>query len=104
MKFDLIVSAAADEDINGYISYTNERSPNAARRFLAALRVAFDRILSMPEIGHVWETDRQDLAGLRAWRIDDFPLSIFYFPHSTAIEVIRVLHHSRDIKVIVEDT
>ncbi len=103
MKRDLIVSEAADDDINGYLVYTNERSPEAARRFLAALRRAFEQLLSMPEMGHAWETERRDLEGLRAWRIDDFPLSIFYFPLPDAIEVIRVLHHSRDIKAVLED-
>lgn len=103
MTRDLIVSEAADEDINGYITYTNERRPEAARRFVAALRHAFAQLLSMPEIGHVWETERRDLEGLRAWRVNDFPLSIFYFSHPDAIEVIRVLHHSRDIKATLED-
>jgi len=98
---DLIVSESADEDINGYIAYTNERNPEAARRFLAALRHAFERLRSMPEIGHSWETERRDLQGLRVWPVDDFPLSIFYFPHPNAIEVIRVLHHSRDIEAIL---
>ena len=55
----LIVSEAADEDINGYIAYTNERSPEAARRFLVALHHAFAQLLSMPEIGHVWRAGIQ---------------------------------------------
>ncbi len=100
---DLIVSESADEDINGYIAYTNERNAEAARRFLAALRRALEQLLSMPEIGHVWEAERRELEGLRAYRIVDFPLSIFYFSHRNAIEVIRVLHHSRNIKAILEE-
>lgn len=103
MTRDLIVSEPADEDINAYIAYTNERSPEAARRFLVALRHAFELLLSTPEIGHVWETERQELESLRAWRIDGFPLSIFYFPLPAAIDVIRVLHHSRDIRAVLDE-
>ena len=100
---ELIVSGPADDDINEYLDYVNERNPAAARRFLQALHQAYDRLLSLPDVGHLWKTTREDLKGLRAWRVEDFPLSIFYFPRPTAIEVIRVLHHARDIKAILEE-
>ena len=103
MKREVIVTEPAEEDIDGYIEYLAGRNPDAARRFLRDLRQAFDRLLSMPQIGHAWETKRRDLDGLRAWRIDDFPVSIFYFPRPTVIEVVRVLHYSQDIKSILED-
>jgi plasmid stabilization system protein ParE len=61
-----------------------------------------DRLVSLPELGHLWETTREDLKGLLAWRVHDFPLSIFYFPRTNAIEVIRVLHHAKDIKAILD--
>jgi plasmid stabilization system protein ParE len=99
---DLIVSGPADDDIDEYLDYLNERNPAAARRFLQAFRQGCDRLLSFPELGHLWETTREDLKVLRAWRVDDFPVSIFYFPRTTAIEVIRVLHHAKDIKAILE--
>jgi plasmid stabilization system protein ParE len=100
---ELIVTEPADEEIDGYIEYLAARNPDAARRFLRDLRHALDRLLSLPQVGHVWETKRRDLEGLRAWRVDDFPVSIFYFPRPTAIEVVRVLHHSQDIKSVLED-
>lgn len=103
MTRELIVSGPADEDIDEYIGYLAARNTEAARRFLRDLREACNRLLSMPQIGHLWETKRRDLEGLRAWRVDDFPISIFYFAHPTAIEVVRVLHHSQDIKTILED-
>jgi plasmid stabilization system protein ParE len=100
---ELILTEPADQDIDGYIEYLAARNPDAARRFLRDLRQALERLLAMPEIGHVWETERRDLEGLRAWRVDDFPVSIFYFPRPTAMEVVRVLHHSQDIKSILDD-
>ncbi len=103
MTHELIVTEPADQDIDGYIAYLAERNPDAARRFIRDLRQAFDRLLSIPQLGHVWETKRSDLDGLRVWRVDDFPVSIFYFPRPTAIEVMRVLHHSQDIKSVLDD-
>jgi len=100
---ELTITEPADQDINGYTEYLAARNPDAARRFLRDLRQALDRLLSMPQIGHVWKTKRRDLEGLRAWRIDDYPVSIFYFPGPAAIEVVRVLHHSQDIKSILAD-
>lgn len=103
MTRELIVTEPADQDIDGYIGYLAARSPDAARRFLRDLHQALHRLLSMPQIGHVWETRRRDLEGLRAWRVADFPVSIFYFPRTNAIEVMRVLHHSQDIKSVLQD-
>ncbi|MCK6557340.1 type II toxin-antitoxin system RelE/ParE family toxin [Candidatus Binatia bacterium] len=103
MTRELTVSGSADEDIDEYIGYLAARNPEVARRFLRDLREACTRLLSMPQIGHLWETKRSDLKGLRAWRVDDFPVSIFYFVRPTAIEVVRVLNHSQDIKTILED-
>ncbi len=99
---ELIVSGPADDDINEYLDYVNERNPAAARRFLQALHQAYDRLLLLPDVGHLWETTRKDLKGLRVWRVEDFPLSIFYFPRPITIEVIRVLHRARDIKANLE--
>lgn len=102
MTRDLIVSGPADDDIDEYLDYLNERNPAAARRFLRAFHQACDRLLSFPELGHLWETRRESLKGLRAWQVDDFPLWIFYFPRPNMIEVIRILHHAKDIKAILD--
>ena len=37
------------------------------------------------------------LAGLRVWRLDQFPYVIFYFDYPNKIEVVRVLHQASDI-------
>lgn len=103
MTRELIVTEPADEDIDGYIEYLAERNPDAARRFLRELRHACDRLLSTPQVGHIWETKRRDLEGLRSWRVDDFPVSLFYFPRPNAIEIVRVLHHAQDIESILAD-
>jgi plasmid stabilization system protein ParE len=40
---------------------------------------------------------------LRRLPLKRFPLSVFYRPTRTAIEIIRVLHHARDIPPLLED-
>ncbi len=40
--------------------------------------------------------------GSAPWQVDDFPLWIFYFPRPNMIEVIRILHHAKDIKAILD--
>jgi len=63
---ELIVTEPADDDINLYIARLNERNPDAARRFLRALAHAFDRLLSLPQVGHVWEEAARPLTRARA--------------------------------------
>lgn len=44
------------------------------------------------------------LEGLRRLPLKRFPLSVYYRSTRSAIEVIRVLHHARDIPPLLEDT
>jgi plasmid stabilization system protein ParE len=68
-----------------------------AERFLADLGTAFEQLDRFPGFGRAWLTRSPELKGLRRVRLLNFPLSIFYRPTPEAIEIVRVLHHSRDL-------
>lgn len=86
--------------LSSFIALNNRRS---AERFLAAAEKAFASLAAMPGMGAPWESANPRLADLRFWSIRGFENHlIFYRPVDGGIEVIRVLHGSRDIESILE--
>jgi len=77
--------------------YLVERNPQAALRFLRAVRKSYDRIRSAPDLGEVWgESDAQDHS-CRCWCVRGFEKYVIYFRVlSTSIEILRVLHSAQD--------
>ena len=61
--------------------YIEEKSPEAAVRFSAALDASLQRLAAMPELGQRQEFGRAELAGLRVWQVRGFEnYLIFYRP------------------------
>ena len=97
----VIPRKAADDDIDRALSYYRghaaEVPPNVAARFLQALEAAFDAIATRPGMGSPRYAHELDMPGLRSWIVDGFPYLVFYMEHDNGIDVLRVLHQSRDI-------
>jgi antitoxin ParD1/3/4/toxin ParE1/3/4 len=96
-RFVLTPAARADlAEISDYISKDN---PDAANRVLDELRAAMRNLAEMPEMGH----SRRDLASepLRFWPV--YSYLIIYRPEARPLQVVRVLHGSRDVHRILEE-
>jgi toxin ParE1/3/4 len=78
---------------------------DAAYRSLAAAEKSFRDLERMPLMGSSREFKNSALQGIRMWRVKDFPRHlIFYRTIADGVEIIRVLHSSRDIPgVFVEE-
>jgi toxin ParE1/3/4 len=71
---------------------------DAAYRSLNAAEESFRDLERMPLMGSSREFKNSALHGIRMWRVKDFPKHlIFYRPIRDGVEIIRVLHSSRDI-------
>ncbi len=94
-KIVLRPKALADErDQTAYIAADD---PDAAERFLEALETAYQTLLRHPELGRPWTTRHPEyLLGVRRLILSHFPISIFYRPTPDVLDIIRILHHSRD--------
>jgi toxin ParE1/3/4 len=74
-----------------------------ADRFLEAADQTFEFLASMSEIGSQWESENPALAGLRVWPVRGFKkYLVFYRSTADSIEIVRVLHASRDIESILD--
>lgn len=104
MRPRVIKRPPAKRDLLEQASYLAQDKLNAAARFLSAAEEAFRLLARMPAMGSRRNFANPRLAGLRLWRVPGFEMHlIFYRPIPGGIEVLRVLHGSRDVQSILED-
>jgi toxin ParE1/3/4 len=74
-------------------------SDELAFRFLDAAEASFQQLTEMPEMGVARSYREPDLEGVRMWRITGFESClIFYRPTGRGVEIIPVIHGSRDLE------
>jgi toxin ParE1/3/4 len=94
--------AAANDLAEQAAWYITHASQEIADRFLAAAQRTVEELLRTPAIGPRREYLNPALKGLRMFPVHDFARHlIFYRPIEDGIELIRVLHASRDIAAII---
>lgn len=101
MTLDLIIHEKARHDVNEQSAWLDDHTPDAGDRFHDELAHVFDRLVTFPAFGQPCPT--KTYPDLRRAILPTFPLSVFYRPTATAIEVFRVLHHARDLANLLDD-
>ena len=102
MRTRLILSPQAEAELDSLSDYIATDSLEAALRFYEAAQDAFQRLLSMPDLGASRELKGRS-AALRMWPVPGFPNHlIFYRPTDAGVEIVRVLHSARDLPGILE--
>ncbi len=90
MSLPLIVRPAAEEDLTDARDWYNRMRESLGREFLAAVDEVFDRIQRSPDLS-VAEYKSVRRAGIRR-----FPYVVYYRITSDTVEVIAILHGSRN--------
>ena len=100
---NLFVQEAAEQDLLRQVEwYAEQGLPDIARRFHAAVLVAIDALLAMPEAGPSKHTANPRLTGLRSWHVKGFDeFRVYYLAHQELITVVRILHSKRDTGTIL---
>ena len=102
-KRRVFIRPRADVDIDAAFGHLSEGSPDAAARFLDALQDALVMLSALPEIGTPCEFSSGALQGLRMWRVAGFEVwLIFYGASSERIDIVRILHGSRDVEAVLD--
>jgi toxin ParE1/3/4 len=99
-----VLGPQADRDINNHFEYIAEDSLEAAVRFYEAAFRAFDVLRTHPHIGPTRQFKHPQLNDIRIWLVKDFEKHlIFYRAANERVEILRVLHASRDIDNVFSD-
>jgi toxin ParE1/3/4 len=90
MSVPVIMRPLAEADVGEIFGDLEFIRVGLGKRFLARLREVFDRIEWMPEMfGIVWEN-------VRAVKVQKFRYIVYYVVLPDRVEVLAVLHGSRD--------
>lgn len=91
------IAAAAEEDLKEIWAYVAEHDTDAANRLVKELTKKFALLRDYP---HAGREQPKLLLNLRSYTIKGY--LIFYQPFDDRVEILRVLHGSRDIESIFE--
>ena len=86
--------AASRRDLLEHFVYLAENAGlDVAERFLNNVEATFAELARQPAIGAPLQLKHPALAGIRKWRIKDFPSHlVFYQPRHDGVSIVRVLH------------
>ena len=90
MKLPLVVSPAARADILDVQNWYDQQRAGLGKKFGDAVEKQFDQIVSMPTLYAVVEDE------VRQAQVSRFPYLVYYRLTTDRIEVLAVLHTSRD--------
>ena len=81
--------------------YSSEAGLQLAERMFEAALAALKPIERMPAIGSPRLGQLCDIPGLRAWRVEGFPMQWLYFELEDHLDVVRLLGDRQDIVAIL---
>jgi len=89
------VATAAERDLQDILDYVSQFNPSAAEKLIKELVSKFAILRDNPHSGI---EQSKLMINLRSFVIRDY--FIFYQPSENGVEILRVLHSSRDIEAI----
>ena len=92
-----IRSASAEADIQAALAFYIEVDPHRAEAFVTALEKAVAQIQRQPGIGSPRYAHELGIPMLRHWSLGRFPYLAFYIEHDDHLDLIRLVHMSRDV-------
>jgi toxin ParE1/3/4 len=103
MSRKLIIRNLATQDLRQQANYIlNNVNVSAAEQFLELAESTFAQILIVPRIGKSVNFVLDRMGEVRQWRIKNFQdYLVFYRVQDEQIEILRVLHGSRDLEGIL---
>jgi toxin ParE1/3/4 len=95
-----VVRPKADKDLDEQALYLAEQATaELGHRFLIAAHGTFTLLATQPNMGWHPRLKHPSLTSLRVFRISGFDrMLILYRPITDGVEIVRVIHASRDIE------
>jgi toxin ParE1/3/4 len=100
MSRKLTIRNRATQDLRQQANYIlNNGNVDAAEHFLELAEATFAQILIVPRIGKSVDFISARMGEVRQWRMKNFQdYLVFYRVQDEEIEILRVLHGSRDLE------
>jgi toxin ParE1/3/4 len=98
-----VIRPKADQDLIDQAYYlATQVSPGVGTNFLLAAHETFSLLATQPNMGWHSRVKNPALAALRVFRVSGFErLLILYRPRPDGVEILRVVHASRDLEAFL---
>lgn len=104
MKPGIHIRPQAQAEIDDHAEFIALDSPDAGRRFLAAIERTFEALLNLPHLGAAWVSRDPRLRGVRRHPVKDFRNHlVFYRPIEEGIEILHVFHGAQNIPRLLDE-
>lgn len=105
MKHHILVRPAAERDVDEQAEYLAlQAGVEMGLRFYQASEETFLLLAKRPGIGRTMAFRNRSLTGIRMFPLKGFPRHlVFYLPLQDGVEIVRLLHGSRDIGSLFPD-
>ncbi len=100
----ILVHEDATLDIQEHFDYLAQNNIDSAFEFFDAARQTFAALARMPGMGNLYESEEEDLVNIRKWAVQGFKkYLIFYRYDDDIVEILRIIHASRDFAPLLKD-
>ncbi len=98
-----VVRPKADHDLDDQAYYlATQAGPELGHRFLLAAHETFGLLATQPHIGWHPRLVHPDLTSLRVFPVSGFKkMLVFYQPLPNGVEILRVVHSSRNLRALL---
>ena len=104
MNLSLHILPAAENDLSEIGDYFDERSDTLSQRFYEHFLRTAQTLAKSPYLGERCRFRNPKTKGMRVWQVAGFSsYLIFYRPQEDRLEILRVLHGSRNYAKIFND-
>jgi toxin ParE1/3/4 len=97
--------AAKRDLIAQWVWYAENEGVELADRFLSAAEKTLALLATQPEIGASSFVRKPELQGMRRFPVSDGfeKILLFYFPLKNGVDLVRVVHGSRDLERLLTE-
>ena len=96
MKPARLTPAAKQDRRDEVLYYRTEAGSRAAKKLVDTMKRAQHALEQQSGIGSAAIGQELNIEGLRAWRLDGFPLSLWYFERADHVLVLRLVGQRQD--------
>ena len=102
MKRAVVIHERAQADVEAALAFYDREAPHVTSAFIDSLEAAVAFIQRTPGAASPRFAHELDWPGLRSVELKGFPWSVFILEQERELAVLRVLHHARDLALLLE--
>ena len=104
MSLPIRIKPEADADVLEHAAFLGRSNPQVGRRFMQAALETYAFLAEFPGLGGFYMLDDPTIPAVRKWPVNGFSkYLIFYRDEGSVLEIVRVIHASRDVPRLLRE-